>query len=100
MSPDLQGVPVRGQAPPPSGPAVVVPIRRGLDGLVGHLGVLRPDGVPFSYQGAPEHPAALQLYFAGMWGQFSGEIRLGPIHARRIARAAERHRRGGELSSG
>jgi hypothetical protein len=35
---------------------------------------------------------APQLYFAGMWGQFSGEIRLGPIHARRIARAAARHR--------
>jgi putative flavoprotein involved in K+ transport len=66
--------------------------RRGLERLVGHLGVLRPDGVPFAYRGAPEHPAAPQLYFAGMWGQFSGEIRLGPIHARRIARAAARHR--------
>jgi putative flavoprotein involved in K+ transport len=66
--------------------------RRGLEPLVGHLGVLRPDGVPFAYHGAPEHPAAPQLYFAGMWGQFSGEIRLGPIHARRIARAAARRR--------
>ncbi len=68
--------------------------RRGLEPLVGHLGVLRPDGVPFAYRGAPEHPAAPRLFFAGMWGQFSGEIRLGPIHARRIARAAARHRRG------
>ena len=67
--------------------------RRGLEPLVGHLGVLRPDGVPFAYRGAPEHPAAPRLFFAGMWGQFSGEIRLGPIHARRIARAAARHRR-------
>ena len=66
--------------------------RRGLEPLVGHLGVLRPDGVPFAYCGAPEHPAAPWLYFAGMWGQFSGQIRLGPIHARRIARAAARHR--------
>jgi putative flavoprotein involved in K+ transport len=66
--------------------------RRGLEPLAGHLGVLRPDGVPFAYRGAPEHPAAPRLYFAGMWGQFSGEIRLGPIHARRIARAAARHR--------
>ena len=49
--------------------------RRGLETLVGHLGVLRPDGVPFAYRGAPEHPTAPQLYFAGMWGQFSGEIR-------------------------
>jgi putative flavoprotein involved in K+ transport len=66
--------------------------RRGLEPLAGHLGVLRPDGVPFAYRRAPEHPAAPRLYFAGMWGQFSGEIRLGPIHARRIARAAARHR--------
>jgi putative flavoprotein involved in K+ transport len=62
--------------------------RRGLEALVGHLGVLRPDGVPFAYKGAPEHSSAPRLYFAGMWGQFSGEIRLGPIHARRIGRAA------------
>jgi putative flavoprotein involved in K+ transport len=66
--------------------------QRGLEALVGHLGVLRPNGVPFAYRGAPEHPAAPRLYFAGMWGQFSGEIRLGPIHARRITRAAARHR--------
>jgi putative flavoprotein involved in K+ transport len=74
--------------------------RRGLEPLVGHLGVLRPDGVPFAYRGAPEHPAAPRLYFAGMWGQCSGEIRLGPIHARRIARAAVSHRahRGTEVA--
>jgi putative flavoprotein involved in K+ transport len=66
--------------------------RRGLEPLVGHLGVLRPNGVPFAYRGAPEHPAAPQLYLAGMRGQFSGVIRLGPIHARRITRAAARHR--------
>jgi putative flavoprotein involved in K+ transport len=74
--------------------------RRGLEPLVGHLGVLRPDGVPFAYEGAPEHPAAPRLYFAGMWGQFSGQIRLGPIHARRIARAAARHRTGQSVGPG
>jgi cation diffusion facilitator CzcD-associated flavoprotein CzcO len=68
--------------------------RRGLEGLVGHLGVLRPDGVPLAHRGAPEHPAAPRLYFAGMWGQFSGQIRLGPIHARRIARSAAGQRTG------
>ncbi len=68
--------------------------RRGLEPLVGHLNVLGPDGVPFAYGGAPEHSTAPQLYFAGMWGQFSGQIRLGPIHARRIADAAVRHRAG------
>ena len=66
--------------------------RRGLEDIVGHLGVLATDGVPVAYHGAPEHPAAPRLYFAGMWGQFSGEIRLGPRHARRIARAASRDR--------
>ena len=66
--------------------------RRGLEDIVGHLGVLGADGVPVAYHGAPEHPAAPRLYFAGMWGQFSGEIRLGPRHARRIARAASRDR--------
>lgn len=66
--------------------------RRGLEPLVGHLDVLRPDGVPFAYRGAPEHRSAPRLYFAGMWGQFSGEIRLGPIHGRRIAREAARDR--------
>jgi putative flavoprotein involved in K+ transport len=67
--------------------------RRGLEPLVGHLGVLRPDGVPECHSGAPEHPNAPRLYFCGLWGQFSGQIRLGPIHARRIARAAARDRR-------
>jgi cation diffusion facilitator CzcD-associated flavoprotein CzcO len=66
--------------------------RRGLERLVGHLGVLRPDGVPFAHRGAPEHPSAPGVYFAGMWGQFSGQIRLGPIHARRILRSATRRR--------
>jgi cation diffusion facilitator CzcD-associated flavoprotein CzcO len=67
--------------------------RRGLEDIVGHLGVLGPDGVPTHHTGAPAHPRAPNLYFCGMWGQFSGQIRLGPIHARRIVRAAARDRR-------
>ena len=67
--------------------------RRGLEPLVGHLGVLGADGAPLCHSGAPEHLIAPRLYFCGMWGQFSGQIRLGPIHARRIARAAARDRR-------
>ena len=66
--------------------------RRGLEPIVGHLGVLRPDGIPVRHQGAPEHPAAPRLYFAGFWGSNAGQIRLMPIHARRIARAAARDR--------
>jgi putative flavoprotein involved in K+ transport len=66
--------------------------RRGLEPIVGHLGVLRPDGLPAHYGGAPEHPAAPRLYFTGFWGSPAGQVRLMPIHARRIARAAARHR--------
>jgi putative flavoprotein involved in K+ transport len=66
--------------------------RRGLEPIVGHLGVLRPDGIPVHHGGAPEHPAARRLYFAGFWGSNAGQIRLMPIHARRIARAAARDR--------
>jgi putative flavoprotein involved in K+ transport len=67
--------------------------RRGLEPLVGHLGVLRPDGLPIRYKGAPELESAPRLYFAGFWGGNGGQIRWAPIHARRIARAATRDRR-------
>jgi putative flavoprotein involved in K+ transport len=66
--------------------------QRGLESIVGHLGVLRPDGIPVHHHAAPEHPAAPRLYFAGFWGSNAGQIRLMPIHARRIARAATRDR--------
>lgn len=65
---------------------------RGLEEMVGHLGVLRPDGVPTYHDGAPCHPAAPRLYFAGFWSGPAGQIRLMPTHARRIARAAVRDR--------
>jgi hypothetical protein len=67
--------------------------RRGLEPLVAHLGVLRPDGLPIRYKGAPELPSAPRLYFAGFWGSPGGQIRWAPIHARRIARAAARDRK-------
>lgn len=66
---------------------------RGLEGTVGHLGVLRPDGLPIRYKAAPEDPGAARLYFAGFWGSNGGQIRWSPIHARRIARAAVRDRK-------
>ena len=67
--------------------------RRGLEALVGHLGVLRPDGLPINHHAAPEHPAAPGLFFAGFWGSNSGQLRFMPIHARRIARAVVRAER-------
>jgi cation diffusion facilitator CzcD-associated flavoprotein CzcO len=65
---------------------------RGLEPIVGHLGVLEPDGLPKNHDAAPEHPAAPRLYFTGFYGAPAGQIRLFPIHARRIARAAARDR--------
>lgn len=67
--------------------------RRGLERIVGHLGVLRPDGLPVHHHAAPEHPAAPGLFFAGFFGSNSGQLRFMPIHARRIARAVGRHER-------
>ncbi len=66
--------------------------RRGLEPIVGHLGVLRPDGIPICHRGAPELRSAPRLYFAGFWGGNGGQIRIAPIHARRIGRAASRDR--------
>jgi hypothetical protein len=67
--------------------------RRGLEALVGHLNVLGDDGVPIHHAGTPDHPRAPRLYFCGMAAPLSGPIRIGPIHARRIARAAAVDRR-------
>ena len=66
---------------------------RGLEALVGHLGVLRPDGLPQHFDAPlPTHPVAPRLYFAGFYGSPAGQIRIFPHHARRIARAAARDR--------
>lgn len=67
--------------------------RRGLEPLVGHLGVLDRDGIPTHLDAAPENPSAPRLYFAGFYGTNAGQIRQMPFHARRIARAVARDRR-------
>jgi putative flavoprotein involved in K+ transport len=66
---------------------------RGLEPIVGHLGVLGPDGIPIHHDGAPEHPGAPRLYFAGFHAAPAGQLRAMPRHARRIARAAARDQR-------
>ena len=63
--------------------------RRGLERLVGHLGVLRPDGLPAAH-GAPSHPGAPGLYFIGYSNPIGGNLRGIGIDARRIARDARR----------
>jgi putative flavoprotein involved in K+ transport len=67
--------------------------RRGLEGLVGHLGVLDDRGVPRHAGGAPGDPAAPGLYFAGFEVALSGSIRASARHARRIAKDIDGERR-------
>lgn len=63
--------------------------RRGLEPLVGHLGVLRRDGRP-KVHGARCHPDAPGLWFTGFTNPMSGMFRELAIDARRIARAITR----------
>ena len=63
--------------------------RRGLEGLVGHLGVLDGRGRPVVH-GARTPPGAPGLYFTGFTNPISGMFREMAIDARRIARAVAR----------
>ena len=65
--------------------------RRGLEGLVGHLGVLDENGIPL-ISGGKEHPSAPGLFFNGFRTNLSGQLRLMRPDARAIARAARRQR--------
>lgn len=59
--------------------------RKGLDHLVGHLGVLDPKGRP--YPAAMTAAQAPHLYFIGFTTPVGGHLRQFGIDARRIARA-------------
>lgn len=61
--------------------------RRGLERLVGHLGVLDDRGVPHHPRRAPSNPATPGLFFAGYEVVLSGSIRASARHARRIGKA-------------
>lgn len=63
--------------------------RRGLDGLVGNLGVLKDDGTP-AVHGARTAPTAPGLHFIGYTNPISGMFRELRLDARRIARAVGR----------
>jgi putative flavoprotein involved in K+ transport len=66
--------------------------RRGLEPLVGHLGVLDGDGIPL-VSGGSEHPSARGLFFNGYRSDLSGQLRLMRPDARAIARAVRRQKR-------
>ena len=61
--------------------------RRGLEPLVGGLGVLGPAGRPIVH-GSTTHPNAPGLYFIGFTNPITGNLRELGIQARRIAKAA------------
>ncbi len=63
--------------------------RRGLESLVGDLGVLDGDGKPL-VAGGNEHPSAPGLFFNGYRSDLSGQLRLMRPDARAIARAVKR----------
>jgi len=63
--------------------------RRGLEPLVGHLGVLDDNGVPLVSGGDP-HPSAPGLFFVGYRADLSGQLRLMRLDARAIAKALRR----------
>ncbi|WP_327290677.1 flavin-containing monooxygenase [Streptomyces sp. NBC_01198] len=74
------------------GPEVVIAAtgyRRGLEGLVGHLGVLDGRGRPVGH-GPRTPPGAPGLFFTGFTNPISGMFREMAIDAGRIARAAAR----------
>jgi putative flavoprotein involved in K+ transport len=77
----------------PDAVIVATGYRRGLEPLVGSLGVLDSRGKPVVH-GARTHPSAPDLYFTGYTNPISGMFRELGIDARRIAKAVDRSRRG------
>jgi putative flavoprotein involved in K+ transport len=63
--------------------------RRGLESLVGHLGVLDDEGRPL-VGGGRTHHSAPNLYFNGFRANLTGMLRLMRYDARSIARAVKR----------
>ena len=79
----------------PDAVIVATGYRRGLEPLVGHLGVLGENGRPLVH-GPETAPAAPGLHFIGYTNPISGMFREINIDARRIAWAvARQHARGG-----
>ncbi|HEX9376435.1 MAG TPA: FAD-dependent oxidoreductase [Actinomycetota bacterium] len=65
--------------------------KRGLEPLVGHLGLVAPSGRP-AVHGAETHPNAPGLHFIGYTNPISGNLREITLDAKRIARAVRQAR--------
>jgi putative flavoprotein involved in K+ transport len=76
----------------PEAVIVATGYRRGLEPLVGSLGVVDTRGKPVVH-GPQTHPSAPGLYFTGYTNPISGMFRELGIDARRIARAVARSER-------
>jgi putative flavoprotein involved in K+ transport len=70
--------------------------RAGLDGLVGHLDVLGPRGLPKQTDGRPVLPG---LWFVGFTPTLGGQLREGSIAARKVAAALAEEIRSGRQDS-
>ena len=70
--------------------------RAGLDGLVGHLDVLGPRGLPKQTDGEPALPG---LWFVGFTPTLGGQLREGSIAARKVAAALAEEIRSGRQDS-
>jgi len=73
----------------PSAVIAATGYKRGLEALVGHLGLLDQRGLPMVH-GPVTHPSAPDLYFLGYTNPVSGNLRELAIDARKIARAIRR----------
>lgn len=88
-----------GRALTPDTVIVAAGYRRGLEPLVGHLGVLDENGSPIAH-GKRTHTAAPGLHFIGFTNPISGMFREIAIDARRIASAVHRRSTGTPDRSG
>ena len=68
--------------------------RRGLDELVGHLGVLDERGLPRRWPEVEVAPEAPDLFFVGYRSTVSGQLRQMRFEARRVARTVKRRAAG------
>jgi putative flavoprotein involved in K+ transport len=87
----LEVVLVDGERLRPDAVIAATGFRRGLEEMVGHLGILGRHGRPVVH-GPQTYPNAPDLHFIGYTNPLSGNLRELGIDARRIARALSRRR--------